>query len=186
MQQNIFVITGPTGAGKTTIADYLQTKYAMAKVITHTTRLPRQGEIANQDYYFETPKSFAQNHYLEQVKYAGNQYGSSLEGLNRAWQINDNITIVLDTKGAKTYVEKLGQKVIVLFVTVSNSDILAQRLVNRGDNQQQIKQRLSSHDFERDLTIPADLPNVHVIINDDLTVAQIQLDMVIQNLINNN
>lgn len=176
MQQNIFVLTGPTGAGKTTIAHYLQDKYKMSNVITHTTREPRIGEINKKDYYFESNESFLNNHYLEQVKYANNYYGSSYEALNLAWKINDNATIVLDTKGAKTYADKLKKQAIIVFVTVSNSDILVKRLENRGDDQKSIEKRLSSDDFKRDLIVPKLSQPVHVIINDDLNVALKKVD----------
>lgn len=183
MQQKIFVITGPTGAGKTTIAHYLQSKYHMTKVITHTTRPPRLGEVDGQAYYFETPSTFAQKHYLEQVEYAGNKYGSSFEALDLAWQASSDATIVLDTKGAQTYAEKLGEQAVILFVTVSNSSILAKRLVTRGDDLMHITQRLASSDFQRDLVVPKTAQPTHVIVNDDLVVAKQQVDMLIKSLI---
>lgn len=183
MQPKIFVITGPTGAGKTTIARYLQAKYQMVKVITHTTRQPRPGEINGHDYYFETPTSFNDKHYLEQVEYAGNHYGSSYEALTRAWASGPFATIVLDTKGAQTYAEKLGSQVVIVFVTVANSETLAARLIKRGDDAHQIKQRLASQDFKRDLAVPTASQPVHVILNDDLAVATAAVDTLVATLI---
>ena len=54
----VFVITGATGVGKTTIARYLQENYRMPRVITHTTRRPREREVNGIAYYFETDDSF--------------------------------------------------------------------------------------------------------------------------------
>ncbi|MCM0599636.1 guanylate kinase [Periweissella fabalis] len=177
MQRKIFVITGPTGAGKTTISRYLEQGYNLKKVITHTTRPPRLGEIDGQDYYFETTTSFNSKHYLEKVEYAGNQYGSSREALALVWQGGNDGVIVLDTKGAQTYAQQLGTQAVIVYVTVSNSTILAQRLAQRGDCPDQIKQRLASQDFQRDLTIPALMEQkVKVILNDDLAVAKAQVD----------
>ncbi|MGO1225179.1 MAG: guanylate kinase, partial [Leuconostoc falkenbergense] len=59
----VFVITGATGVGKTTIARYLQETYHMPRVITHTTRKPRDCEENGGAYYFETNDSFEKNHY---------------------------------------------------------------------------------------------------------------------------
>lgn len=82
----VFVITGATGVGKTTIARYLQDNYRMPRVITHTTRAPRDREVNGISYYFEDDLTFETKHYLERVKYAGSQYGSSYEALEFAWQ----------------------------------------------------------------------------------------------------
>lgn len=177
MQRKIFVITGPTGAGKTTIAEYLQHEFNLKKVLTHTTRTPRQGEVNGVDYYFENALTFGQKHFLEQVEYAGNHYGSSQEALALAWATGHDAVIVLDTKGAKTYAQQLGAQAIIVYVTVSNSAILAQRLAARGDQVAQIKQRLASSHFQRDLAVPelAGQP-VHVILNDVLDVAKAQIN----------
>ncbi|MDB7636254.1 guanylate kinase, partial [Lactococcus garvieae] len=70
MNRKVFVLTGNTGTGKTTVANYLNEFFEMPKVITHTTRAPREGEVDQVDYYFETEASFKQNHYLESVTYS--------------------------------------------------------------------------------------------------------------------
>ena len=68
MKENkVFVITGATGVGKTTIARYLQDNFRMPRVITHTTRPPRDREVDGISYYFENDTSFEKNHYLERV-----------------------------------------------------------------------------------------------------------------------
>ena len=64
MNRKVFVLTGNTGTGKTTVANYLNEFYEMPKVITHTTRPPREGEIDQVDYYFESEQSFKENHYF--------------------------------------------------------------------------------------------------------------------------
>jgi guanylate kinase len=66
--------------------------------MTHTTRPRRHNEVEGVDYAFETPQSFAANHYIEDVTYAGYQYGSSYESLYAAWDKAAFASIVLDTK----------------------------------------------------------------------------------------
>ena len=75
MKRKVFVLTGNTGTGKTTVANYLNEFYEMPKVITHTTRPPRDGEVDQVDYYFENDASFGDNHYLESVEYSHYRYG---------------------------------------------------------------------------------------------------------------
>ncbi len=64
MNRKVFVLTGNTGTGKTTVANYLNEFFEMPKFITHTNRSPRECEVDQVDYYFETEASFKQNHYL--------------------------------------------------------------------------------------------------------------------------
>jgi len=183
LMKRVLVITGATGAGKTTVSNYLQKKYNMPKVITHTTRAPRPGEIDNVDYHFETDDSMNQLHLLEQVEYDHHQYGSSYEALDQAWQQNLLITIVLDTKGAQTYHEQLGEQAVIIFLTVSHSKALVSRLTSRGDQIPALKQRISSKEYQRDLQLPKSLTNVaHLIENDNWQATQRKLDQLVASL----
>ncbi|GAB5052652.1 MULTISPECIES: hypothetical protein [Pediococcus] len=181
----IIVITGATGTGKTTVSDYLKTYYHVPQVITHTTRPARKGEISGKDYYFETERSFFNNHYLENVVYSGYHYGSSYEGLERGWQRNTLVSIVLDTKGAVTYEQQLGEQVVILYLTVSNHEKLVKRLKKRGDDTEMVRQRIASEEYQRDLQLPAELKTkAHVILNDDWQTARKQIDQIMQRLTN--
>ncbi|QGN20172.1 GTPase [Weissella koreensis] len=182
--QKVLVITGNTGTGKTTVARYLAEKYHFTQVVTHTTRPPRAGEVDGQDYYFETEASFPKNHYLEQVVYSNYHYGSSYEGLNRAWEKNSLITIVLDTAGALTYAQQLGSKVEVLYLSVENAADLTQRLIDRGDQLERIQKRIQSAEFIRDLSVPDALKQyAHMIINNNWVKTQKEIDRIIKNML---
>ncbi len=185
MKKRVFVITGATGTGKTTVSDYLRDYYHMPKVITHTTRPSRKGEMNGVDYYFEDDASFDQNHYLEQVEYSGYRYGSSHEGLDRGFEANPYITIVLDTKGAITYAQELGDEAVIIFLTVSQDEDLITRMTNRGDGTTMLKRRVDSPEYRRDLTLPDELTNVaHVIVNDDLESTKLKIDTLVSDIIN--
>lgn len=178
--KRIFVITGPTGSGKTTVSHYLTTHYQMPQVITHTTRAPRAGEVSGRDYYFETPASFATKHYLEHVTYSGNQYGSSREGLAAAWEQAPLISIVLDTAGAVTYARELGEQAVIIYLEVPNEQALVARLTKRGDQPTRIEKRVASHEYRRDQQLPAGLAgHAHVIVNDEWAMTQRALDALV-------
>lgn len=180
-KQKIIVITGATGTGKTTVQRYLEKTYQIPAVITHTTRPQRQGERNGVDYYFESPQSFDQNHYLERVTYAGYQYGSSREGLERAWTVAPIASIVLDTAGAVTYHEALGDQAAVMFLTVHDNAALRHRLLARGDREEMVTQRLASPEYSRDLTLPVELRGcATIIVNDDWVLAQNRVDSFIK------
>ncbi|WP_412989776.1 guanylate kinase [Pediococcus siamensis] len=184
MSNKIIVITGATGTGKTTVSDYLKTYYHIPQVITHTTRPARKGEVDGKDYYFETERSFFENHYLENVVYSGYHYGSSYEGLQRGWQHNPLASIVLDTKGAITYEKKLADQVVVFYLTVSNQEGLIHRLKKRGDTTEMVRQRITSKEYQRDLQLPTELAaKAHVILNDDWQAARVQIDAIMKRLI---
>ncbi len=180
----VFVITGAAGSGKTTVAKYLQEKYAMHKVITHTTRAPRPGERDGVDYHFETPATMEKLHLLERVEYDQSQYGSSLEGLQEGWQSGHDDVIVLDTKGALTYHQQLGGRAVIIFLTVTHMAALAKRMTLRGDKLTAIRSRVKSKEYRRDLALPADLEGIaHVIVNDQWKKTQAQLDALVNGIV---
>jgi guanylate kinase len=185
LQRRVFVVTGNTGTGKTTVTKYLNEFYEMPKVITHTTRPPREGEEDGVDYYFESNDSFDRNHFLEEVSYSGYKYGSSVEELERAWEKNQLITIVLDPMGAVTYLQDLPEgEVVVIYLDVSERADLLERLEKRGDDVEAIAQRLNSEEYQRDLMIlPGLKERAHVVMNDDWDAARSEIDEIVQSAI---
>ncbi|GAP03184.1 guanylate kinase [Fructobacillus pseudoficulneus] len=180
-EKRVIVLTGPAGAGKTSIATYLKEKWGIPQVITHTTRAKRTGEVDGVDYYFETEESFPKNHYLESVHYGQANYGSSIEGLEKAWQENSFASIVLDTKGAETYLSVLKEQAWVWYVTIQDLDKLEKRLVERGDHESEVKKRLNSAEFRRDLTLPKELAgHAEVLVNDEWQLTCQRVDTLIK------
>lgn len=151
--------------------------------MTHTTRPPRTGEQNGVDYYFETPASFATKHFIEKVTYAGYEYGSSHESLEKNWAKHPFLSIVLDTKGAITYVRELPKEVVVLFLTIDDPTVLKDRLLGRGDEPNMVAARLKSPEYKRDLTLPDELkPFATVIKNDRWDEARQQIDRFMKDL----
>lgn len=177
----LFIITGASGTGKTTISNYLRDNYGIQRVITHTTRPPRTNELDGRDYYFETETSFEQNHYIESVSYSGYHYGSSREALQRAWQKQPFVSLVVETKGAEAYAQVMPQQIVVLFITVTDPEVLLPRLEARGDQPAEIEKRLASVESKRDLQVPLALkPMAKIINNDHWLTAKQQIDEVIK------
>ncbi|TPR40957.1 guanylate kinase [Apilactobacillus micheneri] len=182
-KEKLIVITGATGSGKTTVRNYLVNQYHVAKVITHTTRSPRKNEKNDVDYYFESDSSFAKKHFLEHVEYANAKYGSSYEGLKKAWHDNPIASIVLDTQGAITYLNELGNQAIIFFIQVNDHNSLKKRMIERGDSKEKIKQRLCSAEYERDLNIPIELrSSAHIIDNSNWQTAKHTVDKLMHEL----
>lgn len=181
--QRIIIIAGPSGVGKTTITDYLSKKYNIPRVITHTTRPMRKGEEDGKSYYFETDETFKKFHFFEHVKYGNYQYGSSREALDRAWQKNDIVSLIVETDGVKAYLEELEDKAYFIYLRVSDNNLLKKRLIARGDEPKEIDKRLNSKEFKRDLKLNDYLARkAHYIENDDLENTKEKLDQIIQSL----
>lgn len=175
--KKLIIITGAAGTGKTTVSRYLSQHYSICRVLTHTTRPPRQGEQDGKDYYFETQDSFFKNHFVEYVRYAGYLYGSSKEGLTRAFETCDLACLVLDTKGAETYLKQFPGLVSVLFLTVLDTSQLQIRMQARGDNTLALQQRLESKEYLRDLHLSEALRSqVTVVVNDDWSTTKAKLN----------
>ncbi|AKP67593.1 guanylate kinase [Companilactobacillus ginsenosidimutans] len=182
MDKKVIVITGASGTGKTTISRYLEDTYNIPHVITHTTRLPRDGEVNGVDYYFETPESFEKNHYLERVEYSGNKYGSSVEGLEETWKKSDIASIVVDTKGAIAYQKKFGDAAIILFLKADPEEV-ADRLAKRGDEKARLLKRMASEENRRDFEIPKELyGNYYEIVNKDIKKTKDYVNQVIKSV----
>jgi guanylate kinase len=115
------------------------------------------------------------------VAYANFQYGSSYEGLERAWEKSPLITIVLDTAGAKTYADKLGDEAVIIFLTVTKTDEILGRLSKRGDNLEEMRQRLTSQEYQRDIQLPTSLQDTaHVVVNDDWQSTKMAIDRIVK------
>lgn len=183
--QRIIIIAGPSGVGKTTVSKYLTEKYNIPRVVTHTTRPIRQGEIPGKSYYFETDESFKKLHFFEHVKYGEYQYGSSKEALEKAWAKNDLVSLIVETDGVKSYLEKLGKQAYFIYLTVSDFSVLKKRLLGRGDKASEIDKRLNSFEFKRDLHLSDELAKkAHVLNNDNWEKTAKELDKIVKKLEN--
>lgn len=179
--KKIILIAGPSGAGKTTISNYLHKKYDIPRVITHTTRPMRDGEKDGKDYYFEIDDTFNKLHFFEHVKYGNFKYGSSREALNSAWKKHDLVSLIVDIKGIKSYITQLKPtEFYFLYVTTSTIDELKERLIRRGDSIESVKERLSGEELNR---LPEELkPYAHILLNDSWQKTTEQLDALVARL----
>lgn len=143
----LFIISAPSGVGKTTIRKILTSQIKDFRYsISYTTRLPRVDEVDGQDYYFISKEVFQEkigkDFFLEWAKVHENFYGTSKDFIKAALEERENIFLDVDVQGACSFKKKLPGAVFIFLIPPS-WEALEERLRNRKtDTVQEIKHRL--------------------------------------------
>jgi len=172
----VFVISAPSGAGKTTLVRQVLEQFPhLSYSISHTTRKPRKGEIHGKDYFFTDKKGFQtlidQDQWIEWAQVYGNFYGTSKIFVEEKLTAGDSLLLDLDVQGAKQ-VMAAGFALVSIFIMPPSIEVLQQRLESRGtDSKQVILQRMENAAKEIQERSLYD----YVINNDDLDQAIVDL-----------
>jgi guanylate kinase len=165
---NLFIISAPSGTGKTTILKKVMSEVkGVGFSVSHTTRTPRVGEQGGKDYYFVKEITFhamrEQDAFLEWAEVHGNLYGTSKTVIDNLIKEGKDVILDIDVQGARQIREKVGNEAVFVFIAPPSLDILQQRLTNRGtDAESVIKTRLQNARQEM-----ADLDQYdYVVVND--------------------
>lgn len=148
LKHSFFIIMGPSGSGKTEVTNAVfPDEY---KVVSHTTRPKRVGEIEGEDYYFETQKSFTAlvttNALAEHDQFNGYQYGVAIKNIIEVTE--QHIAYDVLTYNGFVAIEKIfGNKVIPIYFDVSKENVFL-RLKNRENESAKIAERLVLYDEE--------------------------------------
>lgn len=149
MKGKVIVFAAPSGSGKTTIVNELVNKIDSLRFsISATTRPKRANEIENQHYYFLSTANFKkkidQGELLEwEEVYQGTYYGTLKSEIERIYSEGNHAILDLDVKGAIALKEKLGENALSIFIKVPSLDVLKQRLLSRGtENEKAIAMRI--------------------------------------------
>jgi len=177
----IFVITAPSGTGKTTIIKSILKKNAgkIGYSVSHTTRRPRQGEVNGEHYYFvdktEFEKMIEAGEFIEWAVVYDQLYGTSVAGIDRELSSGKDILIDLDTQGAEEIKRRFPESVLI-FMLPPSVEILKERLVKRSKNSKvNIDLRLSNAIDEIRRCRDYDF----IIVNDDLKQAIREMEAII-------
>jgi len=151
----LMVVSGPAGSGKTTVCDRLLETYdSLGRVITSTSREPREGEVHGVDYYFFSPEEFerliAKGAFYEHAKVHKRHYGSLKREINEKLAAGVDLLLNVDVQGAETYrqaaqeSEELRGRVVTVFIQITPEQV-RERLENRkSDDEAEIERRIQT------------------------------------------
>jgi len=169
---HLYIVSAPSGAGKTTLVRLLVEKDADIRVSTSTTtRKPRPGELDGREYHFIDVKRFLEmaNHaeFIEWAEVHGNYYGTSRRWIEKEITAGHDVLLEIDWQGAQQ-VRQAFPEAISVFIMPPSLETLSDRLSGRGtDSTETIARRIAAAREEMRHVVEFD----YVIINDDLAQA---------------
>lgn len=143
----LFIVTGPSGAGKDSVINAVrELGLNFGQVVTTSTRPMRSTEQEGEPYYFVTREQFeqqvAQHAMIEWAEVYGNLYGCTTQEVEAKLNVNDTVIVKVDPQGARAY-KKIRPDAVTIFIMPPSYEYLEKRLVNREtDTPVVIKQRL--------------------------------------------
>ncbi|MFC3034451.1 guanylate kinase [Pseudoalteromonas fenneropenaei] len=177
---NLFILSAPSGAGKSSLIKALLEKHSDVQVsVSHTTRQPRPGESNGVHYHFVTVDEFKalidKGDFFEWAQVFENYYGTSKQAIESQLAAGIDVFLDIDWQGARQ-VRELVPDVETIFILPPSRDELERRLNSRGqDSQEVIAGRMaqatseSSHYNEFD----------YVLVNDDFNTTLAQLESIV-------
>ncbi len=172
MPGTLFIVTAPSGAGKTTLVSGLLERDPLVRLsVSYTTRAPRTGEVNGQHYHFIDVPAFRalrdQGEFLEWAEVHNNYYGTSKRWLEEQTRAGRDILLEIDWQGAQQ-VRKVFPKAVGVFILPPSVEELERRLRGRGtDSEDVISRRVLGARGEMRHVAEFD----YVIINEDLPAA---------------
>src|SRR3990172_327186 len=178
---DVFVISAPSGSGKTTICRMLLERLENVKVwIYYTTRHRKRGETDGKDYYFIKPEKFDKminlREFLEFASVYGNRYGTSREAVRAIVSRGKDAVLEIDVQGGRKVKQELPGAVLVAIFPPDRRS-LEKRLVGRGrDSSEEMRARLrAAADEAREL-----LSYDYLVVNDNLEAAVSRVEWIVR------
>ena len=177
----LFVVSAPSGAGKTTLCRELRERVpGLAYSVSVTTRTPRPGEVQGQDFRFVTETEFramlARDEFAEWATVHGNSYGTRARPVEEALASGQDVLLDIDTQGAAKLRSRYPEAVLVFIVAPSMAELEQRLRERRSDGDHEIARRLRRARDEVALWRMYD----YLVVNQDVKEALEQLAAIIQ------
>ncbi|MDD3530314.1 MAG: guanylate kinase [Gallionellaceae bacterium] len=180
MTGNLFIVTAPSGAGKSSLVKaLLEADRGIRLSVSYTTRPPRPGEEDGVHYHFVTVERFqamlGNGDFLESAEVYGNYYGTSQPWIEDQMRAGQDILLEIDWQGA-AQVRKLFPDAIGLFILPPSLAELRRRLEGRGqDSAEVIERRIAAAQEDISHAYSFD----YLVVNDDFATALADLQTVV-------
>ncbi len=167
----LFVLSGPSGVGKGTLANMLKERNPeIALSVSCTTRAPRKGEVDGVDYFFLTRDEFLDRAnrglFYEYSEHFDNFYGTPKDYVEKMLETK-NVLLEIDVNGGEL-IKKQCPEAVLIFLKAPSIEALRDRLVHRNtESYEKIEKRLARLDYEYSLEKDYD----YVVVNDKLETA---------------
>ena len=168
----MFVLSSPSGVGKTTLTKKIAENNSNFKIsISHTTRKPRPNEIDGKDYHFVTEEKFnsliAENSFFEYANIFDNRYGTFKKTVLNFLSERKYVLFDIDWQGTQQLKKIKNLSLVTFFILPPNIKVLKERLLNRHKGQEElINKRMKK--FNQEIS-HWDEYN-YVVVNDDLNI----------------
>jgi guanylate kinase len=143
----LFVISAPSGTGKTTLCRQIAAQVpGLWHSVSYTTRKPRPGEVDGREYFFVAEAAFLEmierNEFIEWARVYGHLYGTPRKALSDKMEQGIDVLLEIDVQGART-VRKKFEDGVYIFILPPSFEVLRTRLQTRaGDSPDEIQRRL--------------------------------------------
>lgn len=177
---NLFILSAPSGAGKSSLIGALLKKHSNMKVsVSHTTRSPRPGEENGVHYHFVSVDEFKalieKNDFFEWAQVFDNYYGTSKQAIESQLAAGIDVFLDIDWQGAQQ-IRKLVDDVETIFILPPSKEELESRLNNRGqDSAEVIAGRMAKAQSETSHYNEYD----YVVVNDDFDTALTEIETIV-------
>ena len=188
----LFHVSGPGGVGKTTLINHLLDDIGEDKIgfcVSHTTRMPRRGEVEGFHYHFVTAEEFLRlrqvGAFVEVAIFAGNRYGTSKMVISNVLKQEKLCLLDIDMQGV-TSLKGTNFNPLYIFIKPPSLATLEERLRDRGtESEDDVRKQLVAARAE---VIYADVLGSydHIIVNDDLEAAYSQLKSIVEQVMREN
>ena len=181
MSGTLFIISSPSGGGKTSLVKALLDAEPEVRLsVSYTTRDPRPGEVEGRDYNFVAPPQFKRmleaGEFLESAVIYGNHYGTAQKWVEGEFARGRDVLLEIDWQGAQQ-VRRLMKAVVSVFIVPPSPEVLEARLKGRGqDSAEAIVRRLAAAQDEMSHASEYD----YVIINEEFSRAALDLRSIVR------
>jgi guanylate kinase len=168
----LYIISAPSGAGKTSLVQSLLTMLPdVVASVSHTTRSPRPQEVDGRNYHFIDEARYQRmvedGEFLEYAKVFGNFYGTSRQHIQEQLLLGKDVVLEIDWQGARQ-IRQLMSDCMSIFVLPPSLQALRERLSNRGQDSDEIIER-RMREAVSEMTHYAEFD--YIVINDDFDTA---------------